>query len=250
MPHPTRVFIISPERRRNCPTLEPIAAPICAIGASLPTEPPEPSVAAAVKVRRSVVLGFISPPLRVIDSIASGTPSPFASCGYSFMRGAIRRPPMAGRMNRRYRLSPRIFPWISPKKIRVKKPISLMNTTAPRPARAPMTIERKMLNAWSEIPRRESVRNITFLIGSPIFLDVKPVTCLKRPCIYLSGRTKNTSKLGCSTIVYHMSLKILKHRKRGQCRWFRDRRGPAPAVCLPTSSRLARHAPVFPDGTC
>ncbi len=101
VPHPTRVFIISPERRRNWPTLDPIAAPIWAIGASLPTDPPEPSVAAAVKVRIRVVLGLISPPFRVIASIASGTPSPFASSGKSFMRGAMRRPPRTGMIKMR-----------------------------------------------------------------------------------------------------------------------------------------------------
>ena len=48
-PHATKMRMRVAETLRNCPTADPIAAPIWAIGASRPTEPPEPIVTAAVK---------------------------------------------------------------------------------------------------------------------------------------------------------------------------------------------------------
>ena len=78
-PHATKSRMRDAGTLRNCPTTDPIAAPIWAIGASRPTEPPEPIVTAAVKVRSPTVRGRRIPPCSAIASIALGTPSPLAS---------------------------------------------------------------------------------------------------------------------------------------------------------------------------
>ena len=134
-----------------------IAAPIWAIGASRPTEPPEPIVTAAVRVRSPTVRGRMIPPCNAIVSIALGTPSPLASVGNRWRSGPIRRPPSSGRRNTRYGGLP--IAWkIPPKKSFSKNRMSRMNATEPRPARAPMNVASRIWNASSPMWNRSRVR--------------------------------------------------------------------------------------------
>ena len=99
-PHATKLRMRPAETLRNWPTAEPMAAPICAMGASRPTEPPEPIVTADATVRIPTVRGLRMPPWRAMVSMALGTPSPLASLGNRWISGPIRSPPSIGIRNR------------------------------------------------------------------------------------------------------------------------------------------------------
>jgi hypothetical protein len=62
-----------------CPSTDPSADPICTIGPSRPTEPPEPMQIADASDLTARTCGRIRPPLRLTASITSGTPWPRAS---------------------------------------------------------------------------------------------------------------------------------------------------------------------------
>ena len=65
--------------RSHCPIEDPSAEPICTIGPSRPTEPPEPMQSADASDFTAATRTGIRPPLRVTASITSGTPWPRAS---------------------------------------------------------------------------------------------------------------------------------------------------------------------------
>ena len=156
-PHATKMRMRLADTLRNCPTADPIAAPIWAIGASRPTEPPEPIVTAAVRVRSPTVRGRMIPPCNATASIALGTPSPLASVGNRWRSGPIRRPPSSGRRNTRYGGLP--IAWkIPPKKSFSKKRMSRRNATAPRPARPPMIVASRKWNISSPMWNRSRIR--------------------------------------------------------------------------------------------
>ena len=58
---------------------EPSAEPICTIGPSRPTEPPEPMHSAEASALTAGTCGRIRPPCSATASITSGTPWPRAS---------------------------------------------------------------------------------------------------------------------------------------------------------------------------
>ena len=156
-PHATKLRMRPAETFRNCPTADPMAAPIWAIGASRPTEPPEPIVTAAVTVRIPTVRGLRTPPWRAMDSIALGTPSPLASFGNRWISGPIRSPPSIGIRNTSSWGLP--MPWkIFPKKIPSKKWMALRNATPPSPESAPMTVAIRIWNSWSPMRNRSRAR--------------------------------------------------------------------------------------------
>jgi hypothetical protein len=65
--------------RTHCPTLEPNAEPICTIGPSRPTEPPDPMVSADARAFTTLTCQRIRPPPSATAIITSGTPCPRAS---------------------------------------------------------------------------------------------------------------------------------------------------------------------------
>ena len=66
-------------RRSSWPVTEPSAEPICTIGPSRPTEPPEPMQIAEASDFTTGTCGRIRPPCRLTAYITSGTPCPRAS---------------------------------------------------------------------------------------------------------------------------------------------------------------------------
>lgn len=78
-PHATSSFSRSSESPVMRPRVEPSAEPICTIGPSRPTEPPEPMVSAEASVFTTATFGLIRPPRLATASITSGTPCPRAS---------------------------------------------------------------------------------------------------------------------------------------------------------------------------
>ena len=56
------------------PTLEAKAEPICTIGPSRPTEPPDPMVSAEASALTTLTCQRIRPPLSATAIITSGTP--------------------------------------------------------------------------------------------------------------------------------------------------------------------------------
>jgi hypothetical protein len=64
---------------RICPIVEPSAEPICTIGPSRPTDPPEPIEMAEASAFTTTTRGRMTPPRVAMDSMTSGTPCPFAS---------------------------------------------------------------------------------------------------------------------------------------------------------------------------
>ena len=78
-PQATKVRNCDPRTFINCPKVDPAAEPICTIGPSRPTEPPEPILIAEANIFAITTLGLITPPLILIDSITSDTPCPLVS---------------------------------------------------------------------------------------------------------------------------------------------------------------------------
>jgi len=101
-PQPTMVRRWRGGARRIWPMVEPMAEPICTIGPSRPTDPPEPMVTAEATVRTATVRDRMTPPRTAAASITSGTPCPLASRGNSVTRGPTIRPPRAGIRSRAY----------------------------------------------------------------------------------------------------------------------------------------------------
>ena len=65
--------------RTHWPMLEASAEPICTIGPSRPTEPPDPMVSAEASALTTLTCQRIRPPLSATAIITSGTPCPRAS---------------------------------------------------------------------------------------------------------------------------------------------------------------------------
>jgi hypothetical protein len=65
--------------RASCPSTEPRAEPICTIGPSPPTEPPEPMHSAEASALTAGTGARMRPPSSATASITSGTPCPRAS---------------------------------------------------------------------------------------------------------------------------------------------------------------------------
>ena len=65
--------------RTHWPTLEASAEPICTIGPSRPTEPPDPMHSADARDLTTATCQRIRPPLSATATITSGTPCPRAS---------------------------------------------------------------------------------------------------------------------------------------------------------------------------
>ena len=63
----------------SLPMAEPMAEPICTIGPSRPTEPPEPIQIAEANALAKTIRVLILPSFKATDSITSGTPCPLAS---------------------------------------------------------------------------------------------------------------------------------------------------------------------------
>ena len=78
-PQPTSVADLAAGSFSVWPIAEPSAAPICTIGPSRPTDPPEPMVIAEASVLTETTRRRITPPPRATASITSGTPWPFVS---------------------------------------------------------------------------------------------------------------------------------------------------------------------------
>ena len=79
VPQATNVRKREPVTLRTCPRLDPMAEPICTIGPSRPTEPPEPIDTAEAKTLAIITRGRMAPPRSTMDSMTSGTPWPLAS---------------------------------------------------------------------------------------------------------------------------------------------------------------------------
>ena len=95
-PQATSSFIRSSDSLVSRPRVEPSADPICTIGPSRPTEPPEPMVSAEASVLTTATLGLIRPPRWATASITSGTPCPRASFANRLTSGPYSSPPMTG----------------------------------------------------------------------------------------------------------------------------------------------------------
>ncbi|RME75536.1 MAG: hypothetical protein D6776_02970 [Planctomycetota bacterium] len=78
-PQPTSVRSRRSPTRRNCPSTEPVPAPICTIGPSEPAEPPEPIVSVDAIAFTIGTRGRMRPPRVATAAMTSGTPCPFAS---------------------------------------------------------------------------------------------------------------------------------------------------------------------------
>ncbi len=70
--------------------------PICTIGPSRPTEPPEPMEIAEARDLMTATLGRMRPPRRATACMTSGTPCPFASLAKKYISGPTSSPPAAG----------------------------------------------------------------------------------------------------------------------------------------------------------
>ena len=73
-PHPTSTVTAELDSLKYCPKTDPIAEPICTIGPSLPTDPPEPMVIADTNIFTRTIRSLIMPPFLVTADITSGTP--------------------------------------------------------------------------------------------------------------------------------------------------------------------------------
>ena len=62
--------------RKTVPNADAIAAPICTIGPSAPTDPPVPIVIALVTIFSIATRGRMNPLVRMTDSMTSTTPCP------------------------------------------------------------------------------------------------------------------------------------------------------------------------------
>ncbi len=69
------------------PSVEPSAEPICTIGPSRPTEPPEPMQSAEASDLTTATCGRIRPPRSATAIITSGTPCPRASRAKKWING-------------------------------------------------------------------------------------------------------------------------------------------------------------------
>ena len=67
------------DTRASCPITDPSAEPICTIGPSRPTDPPEPMHSADASALTAGTCGRMRPPSSATASITSGTPCPRAS---------------------------------------------------------------------------------------------------------------------------------------------------------------------------
>lgn len=75
---------------------EPNAEPICTIGPSRPTDPPEPMHNAEASDFTIATCGPIRPPRSAMASITSGTPCPRASFANRSTIGPYTSPPITG----------------------------------------------------------------------------------------------------------------------------------------------------------
>jgi hypothetical protein len=78
-PHATSSRSWDSVTRASWPSTDPSAEPICTIGPSRPTEPPDPMHSAEASDLTIGTCGRIRPPSRSTASITSGTPWPRAS---------------------------------------------------------------------------------------------------------------------------------------------------------------------------
>jgi hypothetical protein len=78
-PQATRMRMRASGARSAWPRVEPSAEPICTIGPSRPTEPPEPMHKAEASDLTTATWGRMRPPFSATASITSGTPCPRAS---------------------------------------------------------------------------------------------------------------------------------------------------------------------------
>lgn len=81
---------------RSRPSVEPSAEPICTIGPSRPTDPPDPMVSAEASDLTTATLALIRPPRWATASITSGTPWPRASLANRSTSGPYSSPPTTG----------------------------------------------------------------------------------------------------------------------------------------------------------
>jgi hypothetical protein len=82
--------------RSSRPVTDPIAEPICTIGPSRPTDPPDPIQIADPSDLTTGTCGRIRPPIRLTASITSGTPCPRASGANRATSGPYTNPPNTG----------------------------------------------------------------------------------------------------------------------------------------------------------
>jgi len=78
-PHATMIRMRPSLIRTSWPSVEASAEPICTIGPSRPTEPPDPMQTADASALTTVTGGRMRPPFSATASITSGTPWPRAS---------------------------------------------------------------------------------------------------------------------------------------------------------------------------
>ncbi len=95
-PHATSTRNRDSGTRVSCPSAEPSAEPICTIGPSRPTEPPEPMHSAEASDFTTATRGRIRPPRSATANITSGTPWPRASRANSAINGPYSNPPTTG----------------------------------------------------------------------------------------------------------------------------------------------------------
>ena len=95
-PQAINTFTLRPDNLKSFPKNEPIAAPICTIGPTLPAEPPEPMNNPAVITFIHITRGRIIPPFNATDSITSGTPIPSTSFAYLYIKMPDINPPNIG----------------------------------------------------------------------------------------------------------------------------------------------------------
>ena len=95
-PHATRSRSRRSGTRASCPIIEPSAEPICTIGPSRPTEPPDPMQSADASALTTGTCGRIRPPNSATASITSGTPCPRASGAKRATSGPYSNPPAIG----------------------------------------------------------------------------------------------------------------------------------------------------------
>ena len=97
-PQATSVMIWRSEIRSTWPTVDPMPAPIWAIGPSRPADPPDPIVSAVVIALTRTTRGLMIPFSRATEKITSEIPCPLASRARKKISRPTKSPPVAPMM--------------------------------------------------------------------------------------------------------------------------------------------------------
>ena len=139
-PQPSSSFTPRTLTWKKRPTLEPMALPVDAIGASSPTLPPKATVSEEATSDEYMFLGGNAPLWREIESSTEGIPCPMSPFITYFTNSTVSRMPISGAKRIRI-LPPPVAKWAPPTDITYlpERCTTVFSATAARPLKTPTT---------------------------------------------------------------------------------------------------------------